>query len=78
MTSETTTKHTQHVTVAETWPQSCLEGECSHRDEYGQLLEFTVTVPDVRTADAECANGCCTPGCSARWLKPCCGECCDG
>lgn len=29
-------KHAEHVTVPETWPSDCLEGECEHRDEDGE------------------------------------------
>lgn len=26
-------KHAEHVTIPETWPSDCLEGDCEHRDE---------------------------------------------
>lgn len=35
-------EHNEHVTASETWPTSCLEGECEHRDEEGQPEDMSV------------------------------------
>ncbi len=44
-TTETENPHTRHVLVTECWPADCIEGECEHRDEWGEPEDMSVCPP---------------------------------